>query len=217
MLKFSNIAENQTILQLWKVTLETGASSTRICPATSLLLLIHPSTLPAAASDGNQHKNMLLLFQSLPPEKLEAIHSYSIPQRHLICLFLSSASEEHAITALLVPQLSPCSPGSPCSRRGFAAHCTAAAPLCHAFAVDGPLLPFQMYSCFLLHLKTPNCRACISQHRHAGSPEQSIWKLSASHEMFSPVLLWQMWLITAPQLSALSNISVRKSPILNLL
>lgn len=72
---FSNIAEKQTILQLWKETLKNAASSRRICPAAFLLHPIHPSTLPAAAGDGDQHKNMLLLFQSLPSEKLEAIHS----------------------------------------------------------------------------------------------------------------------------------------------
>lgn len=69
------LQKNKTILQLQKATLENGASSRRIGPATSLLPPIHPSTLPAAASDGDQHKNVLLLFQSLLCEKLEAICS----------------------------------------------------------------------------------------------------------------------------------------------
>lgn len=45
------------------------------------------------------------------------------------------------MTAVPVPQFSLCSPAAPLSRRGFAPHCTGAALLFDAFAVDGATAP----------------------------------------------------------------------------
>lgn len=123
-----------------KATLENGASSRGACPATSLLPPTHPSTLPAAASDGDQHKNMLLTLSkpslqkswklSVPnpfPKDTEFASFCLLPEREETCHHCSACAPSQ-------PLLLSC-------RRGFAPHCTEVALLCDAFAVDGATAP----------------------------------------------------------------------------
>lgn len=147
-----------------------------MCPAGSALLSAPPGLQQQAMDTKIRRSNIFLPLQSLPFKKLEATCPNPIPQRCLFCLFLlSCACEEetryHCITCIpmspLLPQLQPR------SKRCHAPYCTKVALFCNAFVcchLLGLLLLLQTYSCFLLHLKTSNCRACISRHRHASSP-----------------------------------------------